>query len=245
MKRTELFQRLMSKYRFSEPVPLDMQKYINSTSKRALKSSLKSLQNYSAPYGAVINTYYAVKKLGAKPSLAIAKAITAAVYAALSATIAAAALYISADHAQKTVTIEPATVKTEIMEPIKKTAAADETQIIKKVKFRIGINRFEANNIDRGTAGKVTDSIKSRLISTLGEDHVLDLRDGRKQTASVNMMLTGSVGKFGDTIFISAKVINVEKSNVLVAVNERVRPGKKINRVCSDIAKKISNEIKK
>ena len=75
MIELDIFRRLIEKYRFSDYIPADVQKFVLTSKKHVLISSLKSLNELNLFYRFAISIYYSVRLIGYKPSIAISKLI--------------------------------------------------------------------------------------------------------------------------------------------------------------------------
>jgi hypothetical protein len=61
---TMLLEKLLEKYRFTRPVPPDVQDTILSSKKKNLVRILKTTGAFSAAYGLFLSVYFALKKMG-------------------------------------------------------------------------------------------------------------------------------------------------------------------------------------
>jgi hypothetical protein len=242
---TALFRQLMVKFKFEFPIPEDIQKFILSNKHSLAVKVLKSVDNYGLFYGLVLRIYFGAKKMGL--SLSVAQSIFMLwVISASITSLLAAGMYFAYYDDENIRSINPSNNM-----PLNSIEKTDDSGAEKQFKkrntpqagsaVRIGIQLFSAENTDNKTAESITDSIASTLVGLKGKDIIFNLRKGR--TASINKIITGSVGKLGDTYIITAKMIDIEKSKVIYVTSENVNSSEKFNEACKKIGTRISDNI--
>ena len=110
-------------------------------------------------------------------------------------------------------------------------------------RYRIGIEQFGNENIEIEKSRKITGRISTRLAETLGRGNVIGITSG-KRDKNINLLLTGSVGRLGDMIMISTKIIDIEKGKVIFATSENIKSENEINNSCDRISRNITEKIK-
>ncbi len=240
-ERINIFQRILERYKFQEPVSVDLQNYILASKNRVLTGALKSVGEYSFFYGVTLKVFFAAKRLGTSISVTQSAIISGIISIIITVSIIAGIALLITDNYREQIIIPQ---KNEI---IKKESIDNRKNVWKEdkgkkplMKDRLGIQPFANENVDSRTAGMVTDRIMSRLVSLKGERSVTGLA-GNARSRAVNLVLTGSVGKLGSLYMISAKVINVENGRAIFVTTENVDSRDKIDDACVRIADQIAD----
>jgi hypothetical protein len=240
----DIFRRLIDKYRFTEPIAPEVQSHVTRSRARALMSSLKAVKHYSFVYGFVMTVYFEARKMGLKPSI-FACRIISLIMAITVAAMLAGAVYLAASSATNAElkpalpdTVPSKTGSTDLRD---NTRPDDGPPKIFAAKYRLGVQPFTAANVDSAKANDITRKIFNELINLKGSKKVIKI--GTAKSKNVNRMLMGSVGKMGKRYVISAKVIDVEKTNVLFGASENATTDDDIDRACGNIAQKVSEWV--
>jgi len=238
------FERILERFRFREPVPQSVQEHVLISKRKALIGVLKTVNDYSLVYGAVLVVYFASRRIGLRLSVAQSKlAIAAAVIVVTAAVLLASWLFATRSLPRDTSGVDrpsASAVGIAIVGEERKKVLSDEKIIDEKtapiVKYRVGVETFTSEIVDRAKRDRIADSITNSLARLAGAEKVVRLgRAGRK---NVNRVLLGSVEKLGDTYIITARIVDVEKSRVLFSASENVDSSAGIDDACALIARK-------
>jgi hypothetical protein len=111
-KETISFMKICDRFKFTDTIPESVQTVVSASRSRALKATLKKINNYSLWFGIVIFILLKARHFGFKPSLLICK-ITVGALCFFSAGGAATGTYLTIHHfTQKTPTSETSVIPT-------------------------------------------------------------------------------------------------------------------------------------
>ena len=245
-----IFERALYRFAFKEPLPEHIQQAIQSYKKESLVQTLKELGEYNIAYGLILKIYYLTKRLGISISVAQSKMIFGII-----SFLIGIVLTIVLSIAIKNIGITENTVidntkKNEFMKEESKTYKQiinKKSQIDKKknknTKFRIGIEEFTGDLIDKSILKKITDNLAYKFIQIKGKNRIIDLRSNRGQS-HINLLLRGSIEKLGETYIITAKIIDIESSRILFITTEEAESIDSIKDACSMIAERAAESLK-
>lgn len=234
MNQIETFRKLLDKFKFTNAIPTNVQIYVSGNQKRALINSLKNIKASSLFYSFVLTIFFALRKKGYAMSLPICKAIAWITLISTASFTSGGIAYIAASSIKEETMIEQPVV-TEKHTEIKQSRQIQ--------KYRLGVSRFMSRNDDTLLSEKVTAIIAEELSAKLGNDYVLMINNERN-SKKVNLMLMGAVGKLGNELIISTKIIDVESSRVLFAENTEVNGENDIQSKAKHVSENIARFIR-
>jgi len=88
----EQFNRVMEKYRFTEPLPAEVQRHLRRNKRRQFNRTLKRTSGYSALFALISNLFFTLKKYGIAITI-VKSAILIGIVALLTAGAVSTALY--------------------------------------------------------------------------------------------------------------------------------------------------------
>lgn len=246
-ERIEQFQRVLERMQFVEPASPELQEYIRKVKRKQFRKTLKRTGAYSLTFTLVSYIYFTLKKTGISITIYKSAAILA-----LGSSITAVSIGAGAYFAVKKLTSPVEEIRIEkilqeekvaVLTPeiIKKETAAKESpaDTLEKIRKRIGVQPFDAANVDGSIAGRVTDMIAQGLIAIRGLDYVVNGRKEKKEKRT-GMVLKGSVELFNGMYTVTAKVVDVQTLKVLYYTSESAASKDDIDGACARIAKKIA-----
>ncbi len=253
-EKMNLIQKLLEKFKFTGPLAPADQAFILSSMREALVSTLKVLNQYSFVYGMVLKIFFMARRMGiritAAQSALMLGIITVFAAAAIAGGITVARGLLTSGN--EPLPLERVLKKIE--EPNSRDMSlkiAEKEKVGEKkienspvIAYRLGIEGFSNDNIDRNKSLLVTERIRAGLAGYLGSGSIINLSDGNR-TRNFNLLLTGSVGKLGSLIMISAKVVDLEKGSALYITDENINSDSEIISACDRISGRIAEKIMK
>jgi hypothetical protein len=247
-----IFEQALDKLAFRQPVPFEARQFALYNKRKALELTLKKFGDYSVYYGLVLRIYFYAIRLGITLSVLQSKIILFAVSAIACGALYSAA-YLTANILKKGVAIPnnihinySAESGQEIQSERMESHPVEKNDKLKKqpntIKNRIGVERFSGEAVDEKLLDSLTDNLAEKLISLRGKERVINLRKGIRKK-NINLLLSGSIEKLGNQYIITAKIINVENSNVLFITTEETNDAGKIEKIISDFAEKAAETV--
>jgi hypothetical protein len=233
MNQLQAFGRLLTKYKFTYEVPVNVQVYVTESQKMALISCLKELGISGLLYSFILLIYFCIRKKGYGISLAASKGVAWTLIAISGVLLAGSTAYV-AQTLMKGQAMENQIIQTE------RTENEEKAQPYQK--FRLGIGRLMSRDNDNELSKRITRIITDELTTILGDNYVLEM-DRERKGKKVNIVLVGAVGKLGHELIIAIKIIDVENSQVLFAENVQVADEKDIEPKARFISEKIADFI--
>ncbi len=233
-----VFQRVMEKYRFQEPVPLNIQGDSFLNRRKLLIKILKASGKYSVVYGLSLRLYFGFRRFGLKISAGNCLAVTYALSAIIVSALAAGIIYTSLPDAstdQKRNDTIPVERNENIIPENRKAPDGNVKPFTPAV---LSISEFTAENVDPETAAKVTDTVADELRSVLGRDAVSS--GGKLKTGRIVM---GSVGKIGSLYLLTARLVDVESGKIIFTTSERVSGSAGIPYASRKVAEQIYQNL--
>jgi hypothetical protein len=253
------FHSLLERYRFREPVPGNLQKYILRNKRDAAVRTLRHFSDYSFVYGLVLRMFFGVRKIGIRLSIVQSKiaVFLVAVFIVFLIGIGAVLYYDTADVIAPPGknNIIPRTLPDNSVHPpafpdraIKKkenNSVPEDTGMVVEpsVKFRLGVDTFTSSSLDSGETGRIGNLITQELVRLKGKGSVMRL-GVKYRRKNANMILLGGVEKLGDTYIITAKIVDVERGTVLASFNDSAGSYAVIDASCVRIAGKVAEKMK-
>ncbi len=244
---TPTFKKLLSKFRFDTPVPDEVRKFIMQNKSGLLIKTIKAAGDYNIYYGFVLRTFLAARKIGLSLTVGQSAAAVWAVSIVLAVTSAGAIYLAAATQAEETVPAQ-AVVTSETATETAEPATVPEVKAEKKkkadmetVKYRIGVNALETENVDEKTSRAMTKRIFDTLVSMKGAKHVEMTGPGQKK--SVNYMLMGNISRMGSRHTVTAKLVNVKDGKVIALVSENAASENELKKACARAARKIGEAL--
>jgi hypothetical protein len=247
----ENLQKLFEKYRFTEPIPGEVQKRALDSIKKNITTILRESGDYSFIFGGVLSIYLKGKRLGVTLSFLQSKIILA-MTALITVSIISAAAFVLVKQVstgkteqlqfrerqiEEKAEMKDNTEKRNIDE--RKSIFSDTIQSIREPE--VGINLF--SGADRGLTEKATNSILDILKSHIGPGKVT-LLEG-KTRPGVKRIVSGSIRKLGNRYYFTSKVIHVKTGKIEYALSENIDGPEEIDLVLSKTAEKIACHITK
>jgi hypothetical protein len=246
------FQQFLDKFQFRKPVNLQEQEYFYRNLREGLSSTLKAVNEYGFIYGALLRIFFGCRRLGFRISVTQSALILGAA-AMLAAVLIAGAVRIGSEillvdkgislTQENKISASTKTKEIGISQLEKKTGLIKEQKKINGLSYRLGLETFGNENIEKEKSGLITKRIRFELTRHLGPGAVIGLQEG-KRGKKVNLLLTGSVGKLGGLIMISAKVIDVENGKVMYITDENIKSENEIPGACDKISGRLVEKIK-
>lgn len=236
-QQIELFRKILNKYRFTDPIPSEVLDSIVKIEKRLLKATFKQTGNLSVYYSVVLDIYFGFMKFGVKLSVAQSKIVFAGVAGVISVIISASLIF--AFSGDTWLSLRKKT------KDIGKTEKKEVTVIdnFKETKYRIGVSPFLTKSVEKGKALEITNRIFNETELIAGKNKVVFL-DNDKKKPPVNMMLMGSIGRLGKRYVITARIVDVEKSNILWTTTKNIDSENKLIDVCKELAGEVAMYMK-
>ncbi len=237
-----IFDEILEKFKFKEPVAAVDQAMILKFKDRALIDTLRFYGEYNLIYGFILKIFHTAKKTGLNLSVFQIKVITSLLAILVSAGIVIGALvFIN----KISITETDIVIHKRSDDSFKKEAKViSEAQIRPRIsdnsKYRIGVESF-TGPIARKTLDEISDGIYSELTKTK-KGRIINLRM-RDLSKNVNIILTGSVEKLGGIYIVAIKLVNVESSKVIFAVTDTIDDIKDIKKTYIKIADKIAQKL--
>jgi len=238
------FNRLMEKYRLTEPLPPHVRRHLRKSKRRQFIIILKRTSGYSALFVLISNVFFTLKKFGM--AITIVKSaiiiVAAALLTAGAVTMAVYFLVLQNVPDPEAVTgVRDSVIGTEDRDRALKDEPPAEPMSV--IEDRIGIQAFSGVNLPVDRATGISDRIAGELSALLGESRVINLRVGRGEKRS-GMILLGTVEESNGSFSIIARVVNVKDSVILFYDKETAASEGDIDGACGRLAKKIYSAIK-
>lgn len=261
-KDITLLNRLLEKYKFIISVPEEIQKFVINSRIRSLKKNLKITGDFSLTYWPAVRIFFEARKFGFKPGFTASQVIAGAGAAIAAGIVVSGAVAVyslietkPAVNIEKKVETKTVEKKQEI-KPVRKKPEKKKMSLVKKDEkkivgnkeiekeeeitvYQFGVKLFQGKNVDSDIAESITDKISGELAQIKGKNNVINLR---LKQGKAKKELIGSIGRLGDSYYISAKVVD-KKSRVLSVANERISTLEEIPKACTGIVNKISGEV--
>lgn len=239
----EKYQKLLDKLELTRPVPEEVQRYAMKSGDRNLKAILKKTGYYSVFFGILLTLFRWIRSLGINATIFKSKIVLTI----LSANLASAVILGSQYIAGKYMLDEPVNETREVLQDAalskKKDIVEKRSPDRRKTSIRsseIGIQPFSG---DSAQAEEVTSKIASYMSKSLGKKNVAFIRQDRK--VKLDRVLMGSVRSFGDTRYITARIVNVKNSSVEFVLSEQYKSEEELNAACLRISRKIAEKMRK
>lgn len=245
-KDVDKYQKLLDKLKLSKPVADKTQKYAIKSGDRNLKLILKKTGYYSALFGILLTLYRWMRVIGINATLLKSKILLSIITANAASALFLGGQYVAGKYILKQP--EPAVVDRKddanilaekrvlINRPVSNIPAEKDSLSTAE----IGIQPFSG---DEETGRIITSKIASNLSENIGSKTVAFIKPDKK--VKLDRVLMGSVRTFGDTSYITARIINVKDSSVLNVFSEEYKSNEDLDGACSRISKKIAEKLKK
>ncbi len=242
----EQFNRVMEKYRLTEPLPAEVQRHIRINKRRQFNRTLKRTSGYSALFALISNLFFTLKKYGIGITI-VKSAIILGVIALLTAGTVTTALYFlvlqKVPDPQAVIKARERITGTTGQDPAVMGEDKNPPESAAVIEDRLGVQAFSGVNLPVSRAAGISDRIASSLSALRGENRVVNIRFGRGGKKS-GMMLLGSVEAGDGSYSITARVVNVKDSRILFYDSERAGSEQDIDGACDRLAKRIFAAIK-
>ena len=226
-----LVEKLLLKYRFTEPVPVEYRNHIAASKRNTLVSILKKNKNYSITLWAAIIVYMFLRKLGIAVSF-----LQAAVISGVTATVLA-------------VTVTTCTVK--IVSAVKERMDAKTNSIVyEKEPAEIltmqsgGKSAVLMKFTGTHDAGHLSDSATMIFADTLKKEiGESNLSIGNADTDK-KYIITGSVEKLPDGYLLTARVVDKSSSVIIHMDMKEISDENQLNAESGKMARKLARKLK-
>lgn len=240
-----IFERILQRFSFREPVPGEARGFALYYKRKALELTFKHFGEYNVFYGMAMRAYFAAKRAGINLTISQVKIILLLGSFFAGAALAGAIYFYNytgtaaeTDGGRDVATIIPQTFPVADPQKIIKPETLSE-----KLRYRIAVEQFSGEAIDRIILNKITDKVADRLSVTAGKQSVINLRKGRREK-NYNRLLSGSVERLGNTYMITARIIDIESSKVLFVTTEETDDAAEIDTVCEIISRKVQANLR-
>lgn len=242
MSNIDDLDKILKKYKYSEPIPEEVQKKFLNGKKRSLNKVLKKLNKHSFFYSMVIVLFFLFRKFGLKLSIFQTTVVTGSV-ASIIVGSAGAGTYVGAKKAVEYYkSIEQ---KTEIPQKTDQTIELnDEKQVVIKkspVKKEINtgqieIGKFVSTNVDNQLVKKIKLTLASKLT-----DFYLKKKGNKKVEKTTELL--GSVEKINNIYILSIRGIQKSTGKIVYVVSETANNNNQALIKTEKIAKNIASKL--
>lgn len=105
----------------------------------------------------------------------------------------------------------------------------------------VGVTDFTVENLDRKISLSVTKQIRENLAAKYGNEKIIEINTGKMN--NIDLMIAGSVGKLGNKIIISVKLVDMQTSRIIFVNDESADSEAELRDKCNIISGKIAKEI--
>ncbi len=252
----EIFEKLLERFRFREPVPADVREIIASQKSKALILTLIAVGDYSVLYGLVIKAYYLVRRFGLRLSVFQSKILLVRAVA-FSLSSSAGAVYVIQAKLRAVDRSIPVDLPSRQPPVSGKAVVNEKTDAFQKgisrtgepakgdpgivVSYRLGIADLKSETVSGVESGRIKKSLLERLVQLKGPDKIIALTANRNRTA--NFILFSSIEKIENSYILTAKIVDVEKGNVVFATSENAETANSITTACERLADRVSLQV--
>jgi ABC-type transport system involved in multi-copper enzyme maturation permease subunit len=256
MIELDLFSKLVEKYKFTDYIPVEIQKFVVNTKKHVLVSSLKSVGEMNLFYRFVISVYYNARFFGFKPSIVISKVIALAAALIISSLLITSIVFAVNKSASQLLFNNTSTSNSIIGNNIPDNLKSDKNDKEKKdkrvninnkstksetiVKTRLGIDNIISSGVDENNALEITKILFENLQSLKGKNRVIYSSKNRNEK-NINRHLLGRLSKVGNTYVMALSIVDTQSGNVLYNKTSTYNDPENANRIIKEIAKEINN----
>lgn len=235
-KNTSTFYKVLKKFKFVSEIPQDICDHIYSNKKKSLKNTLKIVNEYNLPFGAVIFIYFLSRKFGLKISLFYCKVIL------ISATVATIG---SASYLTYHTVINNQKTKNNIEKPIKKIQSnlnegnstnfklLTDSQSLKLIIFQI-----ENSGIISPLYQNISEKIYKAL--SIGNKHglvILESDNALKITAKNKLI--GRIHKLGENYILTIRIIDSTNGSIKFSKTISFQENENLDQKIVELSKNI------
>ncbi len=239
------YQQLLDKLKLSRPVPEKTQKYAIKSGDRNLKQILKKTGYYSAFFGMILALYRWMRFVGINATLLKGKILLSVITAGVVSSAVVLSPKIAERHIGYNQAPEISEQKGEANLPgnraLEKKPAPGSIGTDNPIgSAQIGIQAFSGDE----EAGRIiTSKMAANISESFGAGNVAFI--ARDKKVKLDRLLMGSVRTFGDTKYITARIINVKDSSVEHVFSEEYHTDSEMKNACRRISEKIAEKLKK
>lgn len=250
-KTIEIFNRVLEKYRLTEPTPVEVRRRAARAKSKQFSVILKRAGGYSIIFALVAKLFFALKRMGLAVTV-----VQSAVIITLLSVLSAGGLSTGAwllFKSRMTLETKPDALPAERREaatesalPGQSTPADEETPAAEPadvIEDRLGVQPFVAVNSSGAEAGQAADAMASVLAGLRGANRVVNYRTGQKWKKS-GLMLMGSLERAEAGYTLTARVVNVRDSRILFYDTEMATTAADIQGACERLAQRIYGKIR-
>ncbi len=262
----ENFNRALVRYKFTNPVSPEDQRFAIDSGRDNLKYILKKTGYYSAIFGMILTLFYWARYLGLKVTLFKSKIIVAVVAANLTTAGVVGVKYVNdnmiADKVESEMIsqeVETAIVEEPDSRKLKESIATKkitdtvdlDSQLLKDSDLTKGILKDEyiISNIrvqafkgdDAKLANRITSNIASGLKELMGTGTTSPEAD---EKSKIEKIVTGSIRDFGSLHYITARIVGLKNIKVEYVTSEEFSSEEEIDEICSRITERIAAKLK-
>lgn len=243
MSRTEKLNEVLTKYRFTGPVPPDVRKAMEKSKRKTLAGILRGKGGFGLVVFLSVSLYALLKKTGI--SVTITKC-TVAVWCSL-VIIAAAAVsggtYLAVRHITAVVPLEinspavPDESETEGRQPAPAQPTAGQGRFV----YDIGIAGFESG-ADAGIASELSEALQRILAARTPGMRIGIVKRGTPGP-SARLMLAGSLIRLEHSYRVTARLIDAKSSKIITMTSVTMESGDGVESTGKKIVDTIAGAI--
>lgn len=240
------FNEVLVKYRFVEPVPVEVRHHVRMNKGKQFRKTLKRAGASSLIFALISYVYFTLKRYGIGVTI-VKSALILGILSLFTAAAITTGVYwfVMRQGPENALSRE---IDETIGGIIEKTGAASEQDgkdIVEPaavIEDRLGVQPFRGENCPGERALTASDRIAGTLASLRGGKRVINLRMGRAGRKS-GMMLFGTVEFLEGAYTVTARVVSVKDSRILYYDSEIAGSEEEIGAACDRLSRKIYERI--
>ncbi|PKL17592.1 MAG: hypothetical protein CVV49_10400 [Spirochaetae bacterium HGW-Spirochaetae-5] len=223
-------EKLLVKFRFTEPVPVQYRDYISSSKRKNLTRLLKEKKNYGAAVWGALIIYMLLRKLGITVSFLQAAVISGLTAAAVAVTVSAGAVKAVSMVVDKKRIIEKSPVYEERATEVHRKFSGGKSAAVVKFSGTEGTGYLR----DRATS-VFADTLRNEI----GESKV-----SYGDSADKKYIITGSVEKLPEGYILTSRIIDKSTSVIIHMEMKEVNSEENLYRESRKMALKLAGKLK-
>jgi hypothetical protein len=258
MIELDLFRKLVEKYKFTDYIPVEVQKFVVSSKKNVLISSLKSVGGMNIFYRFVISVYYNTRLFGFKPSIVLSKFIALGVVILISGLLITSIVFAVNKSASQFLLRDSSSTNSFTGYNIPGKLKSDKTDKERKTKYdnninsktansdtivktRLGIDNIIPSGVDETNALEITKILFEKLHDLKGKNRVIYFSKNRNEK-NINRHLLGRLSKVGKTYVMAISIVDTQSGNVLYNNTSTYNDPGNVHNIIKKIAEDINNK---
>jgi len=239
----EIIPRLMEKFRFAEPLPVEVRKTISARKKSGLVAILRARNRYGVFIAPAIWLFFLARRTGISLSMAKCTLIIWGIVVMAASTAATGVVYAVKhyrDSPAAAAALSGVAIRQDAAPPAEKKI--DSPVPVVEPAPGLGVVPFEFIGVDADFAETVTKKIGEGLIGSCGARKVAYV--GRSCSAGMSKrLLLGSVVKLGDGYRITARVVDAATSRILLFASEKISSADEIDSACGRMLLRVRGAV--